>query len=187
MSGSDYPNHSVLARKLRRMPKEKWLAVHLGPYFDETARLCHWHIPESHFLEALSLHEQTPDMFETACTRLAFGARLRRDRQRIRAREELRESLAISERLGARPLSALARGELAATGETARRREVSTLDELTPQELHIAQLLAGGRTTRQAAAALFLSPKTIEYHLRSVYRKLDVNSRQALAKALQPR
>ena len=77
--------------------------------------------------------------------------------------------------------------ELAATGETARRRDVSTLDELTPQELHIAQLLAGGRTTRQAAAALFLSPKTIEYHLRSVYRKLDVNSRQALAKALQPR
>ena len=142
---------------------------------------------ESHFLEALSLHEQTPDMFETACTRLAFGARLRRDRQRIRAREELRESLAISERLGARPLSALARGELAATGETARRRDVSTLDELTPQELHIAELLAGGRTTRQAAAALFLSPKTIEYHLRSVYRKLDVNSRQALAKALQPR
>ena len=69
---------------------------------------------------------------------------------------------------------------------TVRSRE-STLDELTPQELHIAQLLAGGRTTRQAAAALFLSPKTIEYHLRSVYRKLDVNSRQALAKALQPR
>jgi DNA-binding CsgD family transcriptional regulator len=60
-----------------------------------------------------------------------------------------------------------ARGELAATGETARRRAASTRDELTPQELQIGLLLADGRTTREAAAALFLSPKTIEYHLRN--------------------
>ena len=74
--------------------------------------------------------------------------------------------------------------ELAATGETAHRREPWTLGELTPQELQIALLLADGKTTREAAAALFLSPKTIEYHLRSVYRKLDINSRGALAEAL---
>jgi DNA-binding CsgD family transcriptional regulator len=64
---------------------------------------------------------------------------------------------------------------------------VSTLDVLTPQELHIAQLLAGGRTTREAAAALFLSPKTIEYHLRHVYRKLGLGSRSELAAALGSR
>ena len=73
---------------------------------------------------------------------------------------------------------------LAATGETMRRRDPSTLDELTPQELQIALLLAGGRTTREAATALFLSPKTIEYHLRHVYLKLGINSREALAAAL---
>ena len=75
--------------------------------------------------------------------------------------------------------------QLAATGETARRRDVSTTDELTPQELHIAQLLASGQTTREAAASLFLSPKTIEYHLRSIYRKLGVKSREELTRALR--
>ena len=63
----------------------------------------------------------------------------------------------------------------------------STLDELTPQELQIALLLAGGKTTREAAAALFLSPKTIEYHLRHVYQKLDIHSREELAQALAER
>jgi DNA-binding CsgD family transcriptional regulator len=139
---------------------------------------------EHHFEEAVRLHELTPDVFELACTRLAYGARLRRTRQRRRAREELRGALEIFDRLGAEPWSGLARGELSASGESARRRDPSTVDELTPQELQIAQLLAGGKTTREAAAALFLSPKTIEYHLRSIYRKLGVKSRPELAQAL---
>ena len=134
--------------------------------------------------EALALHEQTPDVFERARTQLAYGARLRRARQRVRAREQLREALESFDRLGPSPWADAAGAELAATGETARRRDPSTLGELTPQELQIALLLAGGKTTREAAAALFLSPKTIEYHLRSIYRKLDVNSREALAQAL---
>ena len=71
--------------------------------------------------------------------------------------------------------------------ETARRRDASTADALTPQELQIAQLLAGGKTTREAAAALFLSPKTVEYHLRHVYRKLEVSSRAELAEKLASR
>jgi DNA-binding CsgD family transcriptional regulator len=78
----------------------------------------------------------------------------------------------------------MAATELKATGETARRRVPSTVDELTPQERQIAQLLAEGRTTRQAAAALFLSPKTIEYHLRHVYTKLGIASRAELAEAM---
>jgi DNA-binding CsgD family transcriptional regulator len=139
---------------------------------------------EPHFAEALRLHEQTPDVFETARTQLAFGARLRRVRQRVRAREQLRDALQTFDRLGPSPWAETAGAELAATGETARRRDPSTLDDLTPQELQIAFLLADGQTTRAAAAALFLSPKTIEYHLRSVYRKLGINSREALAEAV---
>ncbi len=136
---------------------------------------------ESRFEEALELHERTLDGFEAGRTRLAYGARLRRIRKRARAREQLRAALEIFERLGARPWAEQASAELAATGETARRRDASTLDELTPQELQIARLLADGRTTREAAAAIFLSPKTVEYHLGHVYRKLGIRSREALA------
>ena len=142
---------------------------------------------ESRFDEALRLHERTPDVFEAARTRLAYGARLRRARKRVRGREELRAALEVFDRLGADPWSELARRELEATGETARRRDASTADALTPQELQIAQLLGGGKTTREAAAALFLSPKTVEYHLRHVYRKLDVGSRAELAEKLASR
>jgi DNA-binding CsgD family transcriptional regulator len=136
------------------------------------------------FEEALAHHARTLDVFETARTQLAYGARLRRARQRVRARDELRAAHASFDRLGATLWADVAAAELAATGETARRRDVTTIDELTPQELQIAMLLAAGRTTREAAAAVFLSPKTIEYHLRHVYRKLDINTREALADAL---
>ncbi|HEX5852311.1 MAG TPA: AAA family ATPase [Solirubrobacteraceae bacterium] len=139
---------------------------------------------ESCFEEALRLHERTPDAFEAARTHLAYGARLRRARKRVRAREQLRTAVAIFERLGARPWVEQADAELAATGETARRRDVSTLDELTPQELRIARLLADGKTTREAAAAIFVSPKTVEYHLRHVYAKLGIHSREELAVAM---
>jgi DNA-binding CsgD family transcriptional regulator len=105
-------------------------------------------------------------------------------RNRILAREQLRAALEAFERLGAVPWAERARTELTATGETLRRRDPSTLDELTPQELQIALLLSDGKTTRQAAAALFLSPKTIEYHLRHVYLKLDIHSREELAQEL---
>jgi len=126
-------------------------------------------------------------VFETARTRLAYGARLRRSGERARAREQLRAAIETFDVLGAAPWSDAARTELAATGETARRRDPSSLDELTPQELQVAMLLADGRTTREAAAALFLSPKTIEYHLRNVYRKLSIHSRDELRAALGDR
>jgi DNA-binding CsgD family transcriptional regulator len=136
------------------------------------------------FEQAIQLHEQTLDGFEAARTRLAYGERLRRARNRILAREQLRAAADTFERLDARPWADRARAELAATGETRQRREVSTLDKLTPQELQIALLLAAGRTTRETAAALFLSPKTIEYHLRHVYQKLGIHSRHELARKL---
>jgi DNA-binding CsgD family transcriptional regulator len=136
------------------------------------------------FEAALALHGQTADAFETARTRLAYGARLRRERQRVRAREQLRAAVDVFDHLGADPWAEMARTELAATGETARRRDVTTLNDLTPQEFQIALSLAEGRTTRETAAALFLSPKTIEYHLRSVYRKLGIGSRSELKAAM---
>jgi DNA-binding CsgD family transcriptional regulator len=143
--------------------------------------------PFSRFEQALHHHAQTPDAFETARTRLAYGERLRRARNRVLSRTQLRVALETFERLGAGPWAERARAELAATGETLMRRDPTTVDELTPQELQVALLLADGKTTRQAAAAVFLSPKTVEYHLRHVYQKLDIHSRAELAEALAPR
>jgi DNA-binding CsgD family transcriptional regulator len=137
------------------------------------------------FGDALVLHARTPDVFETARTELAYGGRLRRAGHRVLARERLRAAIEAFDDLGAAPWAELARVELAATGETARRRMPSSLDELTPQELQISLLLAEGRTTREAAAALFLSPKTIEFHLRNAYRKLAIHSRDELRDALR--
>jgi DNA-binding NarL/FixJ family response regulator len=84
--------------------------------------------------------------------------------------------------LGAPVWAARAANELRATGETARRRETSTLDELTPQELQIAKLVAEGGRNREIAGQLFLSPKTVEYHLRKVFQKLDISSRTELVR-----
>ena len=136
------------------------------------------------FAAALALHGHTLDVFERAKTLLALGVRLRRERRRSEARKPLRAAFDEFDRLGAAPFAELAAAELRATGERARVRVASAALELTPQELQIASLLAGGRSTRQAAAALFLSPKTVEYHLRHVYTKLDVHSRDELAARL---
>jgi DNA-binding CsgD family transcriptional regulator len=140
---------------------------------------------EEQFAAALRAHGQTEDLFELAHTRLCLGERRRRDGRRVEAREELRAALEAFERLGAAPWARRARDELEASGERARRRDPSTVDELTPQELRIGLLLAEGATTREAAEALFLSPKTIEYHLRHVYLKLGINNRAALAQVLR--
>jgi DNA end-binding protein Ku len=127
-----------------------------------------------------------PDRYQTARTELASGANLRRGRRRVAARPFLKSALGTFEELVARPWADRAAQELEATGETVRRRGVDVRDQLTPQERQIAQLLAAGRTTREAAAALFVSPKTVEYHLRHVYLKVDIRSRSALARTFGP-
>lgn len=121
-------------------------------------------------------------VFERARTQLAYGERLRRDKRKTEARVQLRNAIDAFEGLGAAPWAERARGELNATGETARKRDVSTLDELTPQELRIARLVAEGGTNREVAAQLFVSPKTVDYHLRKVFVKLGVSSRVELAR-----
>ncbi|TDW66455.1 helix-turn-helix transcriptional regulator [Kribbella pratensis] len=142
---------------------------------------------EGDFLLALSRHEVTLDAFELARTRLAYGAWLRRIRRRVDARTQLRLAVEGFDALGARGWADQAAAELKATGETARRRVPSTADDLTPQERQIAVLLADGHSIREAAARLFLSPKTVEYHLRKVYTKLGIHSRTELAEHLERR
>jgi len=139
---------------------------------------------ETSFEAALGWHEQTLDRFEIARTRLAFGERLRRVGRRVDARVQLRTALEVFADLGAAVWREQTAGELAATGEHVRPAAGSSVARLTPQELQVSLLLAEGRTTREAAAALFLSPKTVEYHLRKVYMKLGIGSRAELAALL---
>jgi DNA-binding CsgD family transcriptional regulator len=138
----------------------------------------------SAFEAAMQYHSQTTDSFERARTELLFGERLRRARRRVEARRQLRSALRTFERLGAAPWANRAMTELTATGETARPRDDSQRLTLTPQELQVALAIAEGRTTREAAAKLYLSPKTIEYHLRSIYDKLEIRSREELVIAI---
>ncbi|HET7846135.1 MAG TPA: LuxR C-terminal-related transcriptional regulator, partial [Acidimicrobiia bacterium] len=134
------------------------------------------------FEEALLIHGSMPVPFETARTELCFGERLRRARQRADSRVRLRRALDIFESLGAAPWASRARAELLATGETLQRN--ATPVRLTPQERQVAGVVASGATNREAAAELFVSSKTIEFHLANVYRKLGVRSRTELANAL---
>ena len=139
---------------------------------------------DEYFLRALALHDQRPAPFERARTELCFGEQLRRGGHRTEAREHLRRALGTFDALGARPWSEHALRELHATGERARRRGPDTAAQLTPQELQVALLVAEGATNKEAAAALFLSPKTIEAHLLRVYRKLGLHSRTELARRM---
>jgi DNA-binding CsgD family transcriptional regulator len=133
------------------------------------------------FQEALASHADH-DSFGVARTRLCYGQRLRRAGRRIDARDQLRAAHEGFNRLGARPWTERAAAELRATGERLGRREARQGDELTPQELRVALQVAEGKTNKEAGAALFLSPKTIDFHLRRVYHKLDVRSRAELAR-----
>lgn len=137
------------------------------------------------FESALGRHGQTRDLFERARTQLAYGMRLRRAGRRVDARAHLRDALTTFDDLGAVRWAANARTELEATGEKVTPRAGVGRDALTPQELQVCLLLVDGRTTREAAAALFLSPKTVEYHLRKVYTRLGIHSRDELAVVLR--
>ena len=165
-----------------------WARVSRAPFVQGMVARCRAVVAEDadeaeeRFREALALHGRDAPPYERARTQLAYGERLRRDRRKTEARAQLRSALETFEGLGADLWAERARGELNATGETARKRDASTIDDLTPQELRIAQLVAAGASNRDAAAQLFVSPKTVEYHLRKVFLKLGVSSRVELAR-----
>jgi DNA-binding CsgD family transcriptional regulator len=123
---------------------------------------------------------------ELARARLLYGEWLRREHRRVDAREQLRAAHEMLGRMGARAFAERARRELLATGETVRRLTSQTRDVLTPQEAQIARLAAEGQTNPEIGARLFISPRTVEYHLRKVYTKLGVGSRKELRSALTP-
>ena len=135
---------------------------------------------ERQFAEAIGLVDALAP-FDRARTQLLYGEWLRRERRRTDARPYLRAALETFEQLRVSPWAERARSELRASGETARRRDASTRDQLTPQELRVADLAAGGLTNAEIGAQLFLSPRTIDYHLRKVFSKLEIASRGDLA------
>ena len=120
--------------------------------------------------------------FQQARTELLYGEWLRRKRRRQDARVHLRAAVEAFHGLGAVPWARRAEAELRATGETTRKRDPSTLDQLTPQELQIASLVAEALTNREIATQLYLSPRTIDYHLRKVFSKLGIASRTELVR-----
>jgi DNA-binding CsgD family transcriptional regulator len=133
-----------------------------------------------HFEHALRLHEGDGTAFDRARTELVYGEVLRRDKKRSEARRHLRSALATFEQFNAALWAERASSELRATGETARKRDPSTLAQLTPQEQQIAVLVSEGGSNKEIAAQLFLSPRTVEYHLRKVFQKLGISSRAEL-------
>ncbi len=137
--------------------------------------------------EASAAFDRLTMPFERARSDLYLGERLRRAGKPRDARAPLHAALETFNELAAEPWAERARKELRATGETVRRPDPAASDQLTPQELQIALTVARGRTNREAAAELFLSPKTIEAHLSRVYRKLGITSRTQLVRLLTER
>ncbi|MEU3309082.1 AAA family ATPase [Nocardiopsis sp. NPDC006832] len=136
-----------------------------------------------HFGTALALHRACgDDDVEHARTQLLFGAHLRRGRLPGRAREHLYNALETFERFGARLWVRQTRAELRAIGTSERGPETPPTGELTAQQQQIARLVAEGATNREVAAHMFISPRTVEHHLRGIFRKLNIRSRVDLAR-----
>ena len=135
--------------------------------------------PDEAFAVAVELGGALPPL-QRARTELLYGEWLRRERRRQDARRHLRVAAELLRGLRATPWEERAEAELRATGETTRKRDPSTLDQLTPQEVQIAGLVAEGLTNREIAEQLFISPRTVDYHLRKVFSKLGIASRTEL-------
>jgi DNA-binding CsgD family transcriptional regulator len=120
-----------------------------------------------------------------ARARLGYGEWLRRENRRVDAREQLHQAHDVFLMMGASGFADRARRELLASGEKVRKRRDDTRDELTPQEKHIARLARDGRTNPEIGAELYISPRTVEWHLGQVYAKLGITSRKELRGALR--
>lgn len=185
LRAGDVAAAEVTLTAMERRATAAGLPTAMGPY-----RRCRGMVEEDfddHFLAALRADDLRPQPFERARTQLAYGRRLHRARRRAEARDTLRQAVTGFDALEAAPWLAQARAELVAAG--GRRSVVSRgpvdPDRLTRQERHVAETVARGISNKQAAAELFLSPKTVEFHLLQVYRKLGIGSRAQLPEALR--
>jgi len=142
---------------------------------------------EAEYREAIELLGRTRMATHLARARLVYGEWLRREKRRIDARNQLRSALDALTSMGAEAFAERARRELQATGEKARKRSEDTRTDLTPQEEEIAQLAREGRTNPEIGAQLFIGGRTVEWHLRKVFAKLDISSRRDLDQALRKR
>jgi DNA-binding CsgD family transcriptional regulator len=134
--------------------------------------------------ESLDRLGRTRMRVELARAHLLYGEWLRREKRRLEAREQLRTAHEMFASMGAEGFAERARRELLAAGESVRERAVDTRDELTPQEAQIARLARNGLSNAEIGARLFLSPRTVQYHLHKVFAKLHISSRTQLDRAL---
>jgi DNA-binding CsgD family transcriptional regulator len=144
------------------------------------ALLSHGPDAESLYLEAIDRLERSRIVVHLSRARLLYGEWLRREGRRLDAREPLRVSYEVFDRIGAGAFAERARRELNASGETARQRTDATRFALTPQEAQIAELAAQGRTNPEIGSELFISSRTVEWHLKKVFTKLGISSRRDL-------
>jgi DNA-binding CsgD family transcriptional regulator len=136
------------------------------------------------YREAIERLARSRGRVHLARARLLYGEWLRREQRRVDAREQLRAAHEMFTAMGAEGFAERTRVELLATGETVRKRTVETRDDLTAQEAQIARLARDGRTNPEIGAQLFISPRTVEWHLRNVFTKLGIRSRRELDDAL---
>jgi DNA-binding CsgD family transcriptional regulator len=148
------------------------------------ALLCDNAAAERLYREAIDRLEPSEARLELARAHLLYGEWLRREGRRVDARAQLRTAYAQLTSIGMEAFAERARRELLATGEKARKRTVETRDDLTAQERQIAELARDGLSNPEIGAQLFLSPRTVEWHLRKVFTKLGIRSRRELLRAL---
>ena len=148
------------------------------------ALLSEGEVAERLYRESIERLGRTRVRVELARAHLLYGEWLRRERRRVDAREQLRTAHEMLDAMGVEAFAERARRELLATGETVRKRTVETRDELTAQEAQIARLARDGLSNPEIGARLFISPRTVQYHLRKVFAKLEISSRNQLERVL---
>jgi DNA-binding CsgD family transcriptional regulator len=169
-----------LSERTRVMPTD-WA---LGIEARVRALLSHGDVAEGFYRESIARLGHTRVRVELARAHLLYGEWLRRENRRVDARDQLRVAHEMLTTMGIEAFAERARRELLATGETVRKRSVETRDELTPQEAQIARLARDGLSNPEIGARLFISPRTVKYHLHKVFTKLDISSRNQLEHAL---